>query len=65
MGAGGGDAGLGTNWSMVASVSSKHPKKPKRRKKLKDILLKLKKQKHPLEILGIPTRITLKKKVKQ
>ena len=40
---------------------SKPPQKPKIRKKLQSILMGLKKKKNPTEILGIPTRITLKK----
>tara|TARA_R100000458_G_scaffold59693_1_gene71202 strand:+ start:3221 stop:3388 length:168 start_codon:yes stop_codon:yes gene_type:complete len=41
--------------------ASMPPQKPKIRKRLKSILMSLKKQKKPTEILGIPTRVTLKK----
>jgi hypothetical protein len=59
----GGDTGIEDSWGVGGSTASKNPKKPKVRKKLKDILMRLSKTKNPLEILGIPTRITLKKRL--
>tara|TARA_Y100000114_G_C11630348_1_gene264102 strand:+ start:565 stop:726 length:162 start_codon:yes stop_codon:yes gene_type:complete len=41
--------------------ASMPPQKPKVRKKLKDLLMKLKGKKKPMNILGIPTRVTMKK----